>query len=293
MTPDHLAAATPDRMEQAPILVATRFSFLGQSGWKSDASRDPQLLFQEDRLWRRLELFSTIALPSLAAQTHQDFHHLILTSDRLPGWAMEELNDACLLAYGDRTRFTILARPPMLARRPLRLFMQGRYPDPVVVQVVLDDDDGLATDFMADLRAQLASDGNGRADAAGSLPYFISFPEGYGFLLRDGKDEAAEIYLHRYPYINLGLAMIGTPDGKNIFAIDHRAAPRKYGGRLVPGKPMFLRTVHDFNDSRVSPTESWKALPAWRNNAALNRRFPWLFSPEAAWNAPGSDMAAG
>ena len=125
MTPDHLAAATPDCMEQAPILVATRFSFLGQSGWKSDASRSAEMLFEADRLNRRLELFCTITLPSLAAQTDQGFHHFILTSKQLPDWAMEVLRTACMGIYGDESRFTILAGRPGPARRALRVFLES------------------------------------------------------------------------------------------------------------------------------------------------------------------------
>jgi hypothetical protein len=277
-----LAAA----VEHAPILVATRFSFVGQSGWQGEASRDTRILFQPDRLWRRLDLFSTVTLPSLAAQTDPGFHHLILTSDQLPDWAMEELGDACLLAYGEKSRFSILAEPPGTARRPLRLFMQRTFAVPVVVQVVLDDDDGLATDFIAELRRQLAAYAAATPDLAGSLPHFISYPEGYGFVLNEdqGRVVRAEMHRHSYPYVNAGLSLVGTPAGKNIFAVDHLAAPRKYGADLVAGQPMFLRTVHDLNDSQIAPAEDWLAFPGWRQDQSLRERFPWLFAPEASWN---------
>ena len=62
-------AVVQTRLDAAPIVIVTRFSFLGESGWKSDASRSAEMLFEADRLNRRLELFCTITLPSLAAQT--------------------------------------------------------------------------------------------------------------------------------------------------------------------------------------------------------------------------------
>ncbi|MFE3837253.1 glycosyltransferase [Pseudogemmobacter sonorensis] len=286
----------PAALLAAPILFVTRFSFVGLSGWQSDASRDAEKLFARERLLQRLELFSTIALPSLAAQTDRDFHHLILTSDQLPAWAMEELTDSCVMCYGDSRQFTIRAEPPGTTRRALRHYMQRVYRDPVVVQVVLDDDDGLACDYVADLRRQIATlaappqPPEEAARAGVALPYFLSFPEGYGFSITehaaDGLRERQEasLYSHRYPFINCGLAMLGTPDGKNIFAIDHRAAPRKYGARLFPGKAMFLRSIHEFNDSRVAVTEKWQPLESWREAEDIRTRFPWLLAREALWN---------
>ena len=176
--------------------------------------------------------------------------------------------------------------PPGAARRSLRLFLQRRFAGPAVVQVVLDDDDGLATDFIAEMRRQIGLTQTKTPEITKALPFMISFPQGYGLVLRAETEQMAEerVYLHSYPYINLGLTMIGSPGGKDLFAIDHRAAPRKHGGRLVPGKPMFLRTLHGFNDSRVTPTQKWKLLENWREDAGLQARFPWLFAATADWN---------
>jgi hypothetical protein len=278
-----------------PILVATRFSFLGQSGWKSDVSRDAALLFHPDRLRQRLALFAAINLPSLAGQGDAGFHHVILTASDLPDWAMADLAAACLAAYGDPARFTILARPPAPARRPLRQFLTERHAGTPVVQVVLDDDDGLANDFVATLREDLAETGAQRPDLQDNLPFFLSYPVGYGLSLRTASDAPAALYLHRYPYINAGLTLIGTPGGKNIFAIDHLAAPRKYGCRLLRSRAMFLRGLHDFNDSRVAPGERWQQVADWRAEPGLAQRFPCLFAPDAPWTipdpAPTDDMA--
>lgn len=265
-------------LQQAPILVVTRFSFLGSSGWKSDASRDPQLLFTRDRLELRLRLFRAVTLPSLAAQTDPGFHHLVLTSNQLPDWTLSALTEACLLAYGDAARFTVLASRPALARSPLRNFMERRYPGQVVVQVVLDDDDGLAGDYMADLRRQLAELDAERPGLGREAPYFISYPFGYGLVLRGDPSGGAALYLHRYPFINAGLAMIGTPSGKNILGIDHLAAPRRFGAKMVPGKPMFLRSLHDFNDSRVEPGARWSQVADWETEPGLRARFACLFT---------------
>lgn len=259
---------------EAPIIVVTRFSFVGQSGWQGDASRDSDLLFQTDRLTRRLALFSAITLPSLAGQTDRSFRHVILTSENLPDWAMAALQAACDTAYGDADRYVILARPPAPARRPLRTYMQASFSRDPVVQVVVDDDDGLANDFIANLRSDLTRVEVENPDLHGNLPFFISYPVGLGLVV-DGAEGRA-LYRHRYPFINLGLSLIGTRGGKNLFAIDHLAAPRKFGSRVMRRPPMFLRSVHGFNDSRVKPTGRWEPMPDWEQDADLCARFPYL-----------------
>ncbi|WP_177172598.1 glycosyltransferase [Paracoccus alkenifer] len=64
MTDDSMAAAASLSadgeipLRDIPVVIVTRFSFFGKSGWKSDASRDRELLFQPQRLEQRLRLFS-------------------------------------------------------------------------------------------------------------------------------------------------------------------------------------------------------------------------------------------
>ena len=272
------------RLDRAPILIVTRFSYLGKSGWKSDASRDAELLFDPVRLASRFALFHAVTLPSLAGQTDPGFHHLILTSESLPGDMMGMLQDACAAAYGDPSRYTVYARPPGPARRELRRFMAANMPGGPVVQVVVDDDDGLSTDFVAGLRDDLTGL---EADMPGlrqELPYFISYPQGYGLSLRNGED--AEIFAHSFPYINLGLTMIGTPNGKNIFAIAHRSSPQRYGVRLVEGRRAFMRCIHDFNDSRVAAHKNWRRIEDWREDEDLRSRFGYVLDEGAPWAGP-------
>ena len=283
---DPLQDAVP-RFAAAPLVVVTRFSFLGKSGWKSEASRDADLLFSPDRLRLRLNLFRWITLPSLACQTQQDFTHLILTSDRLPDWAMTELRQACLQAYGGEGRFTIVADPPGPAAVSLRRHLTESCHSPLVAQAVLDDDDGLATDFVADLRQHLSDVDAADAGSARRPLAFVSFAAGYGFEITpnaDGRPEA-RVYQHSYPYINCGLTLVGPPgDTKNILGIKHQKEPPAHGAVLVRGKRMFLRSVHGMNDSRVARTDRWILVDPWRKAGNIRARFPWLLDPGAFWN---------
>ena len=280
-------APAPLRLAAVPLVVVTRFSYLGRSGWKSDASRDAALLFEPERLRLRLELFRSITLPSLAAQTDRSFSHVILTSNQMPAWAMNELKEACATAHGPGGRYAILARRPGISSAFLRRHLQTiSAADAHVGQAVLDDDDGLAVDFVAETRRELAAlDAAGRETGPGSLA-FVSFPEGYGFELglSDDGQPTTGVFAHRYPFINCGLTMVGTPAGANILGIKHRKTPLLHQPVLARGKRMFLRSVHGMNDSRVARTARWRPLDPWREDPDIRARFPWLLDPAAFWN---------
>ncbi len=281
-----IPAAAALCLAEAPLVVVTRFAFLGISGWKSETSRDADLLFEPDRLRVRLELFRRVALPSLAAQTDRDFRHLVLTSTQLPAWARSELEAACASAYGSPDRYAIVAGRPGPARKALRLYLEKAYDQPAVAQMILDDDDGLACDFIAAMRRQLILlDAAGRQRAPDE-PAFVSFADGYGFVLdltAEGET-LSRMYRHRYPFINCGLTLIGRRFDKNILGISHQKEPRKVGATSITGKRMFVRTLHGTNDSRVAPTGRWHLVNDWRDSPDIRDRFPWLLDSKAFWN---------
>lgn len=261
---------TTKTSDTVPVVVVTRLSYLGQSGWKIPADDQKKILFDAERLGDRLNLFRSIAVASLAMQRNRSFHHYILTSQSLPDWAKKELEEICLASYGS-DGFTIDYRRPGQARRFLQLFLEERYGTSPVAQVVLDDDDGLACDFMDDMTALV--DSYIKSDS-GSLPHFFSWSLGYG-LVFDGNKRPA-LYQHRYRFINLGLTILARPQEKNILAIDHRNAPRRFGATVEANKPMFVRSLHPHNDSRVAVSEKWMEVLNWPDDAEIGARFPFL-----------------
>ena len=260
----------PDELE---TVVATRFSFFGNSGWKVPPEEQKAALFDPANLRTRLRLFERITLASLRHQTRKDFHHYILTSADLPDWAMTRLSDITRAAY-PAGNVTIDARPYGNARKYFRLFMTQHCQYDPVLQVVLDDDDGLAADFMETMRREVAAlTANGRAP---DDPVFVSFARGVGLVFRDEETATPRAYRHSYPYINLGLTLMGPRSGKNIFAIDHLAAPRRATNALVKGPLMFLRSLHDHNDSRADIGARWSEIENWKEDPDLIGRFPCL-----------------
>lgn len=249
-----------------------RFSYFGQSGWQSDFSKDKEQLFATDRLEKRFFLFENIALASLAAQTNSNFKLFILTSADLPTWAMQRLHDLCQRALG-LDRVAIKAHRPNLARKFLRIYLQSLGVDGPITQINLDDDDGLATDFIDTVSQRLHISSN--ENPVTSQPKFISFPRGYG-LVFDEHGHPKELFLHSYRYINLGLTMTATAGGQNLFSIDHRNAPKRYGCEVVKERTMFVRSVHGLNDSRVTVTQRWQKIENWRSESEILERFPFM-----------------
>lgn len=275
-------ALSADQVDALEIVITMRFAFFGHSGWQSDHSREKTLLFDDRRLAMRLQLLRNVALASLAAQDNQEFHLYILTSAELPEDARAALQSACetMLRPG---QFTIDARPPAPARKHLRIFLQRRYGRSPIMQVVLDDDDGLARDYISRLRHDMRTY-LPEATQTDREPKFISYTHGYGLAIGEDPAAAMDLYAHRYPYINLGLAMLTEPGKKNIFAIDHLKAPRKFGCHMVKRLPMWVRSVHFTNDSRVKVSNRWRQIEDWNNAPDIKARFGYLnrFDPSVA-----------
>lgn len=267
-----METAWKDFVAGQEVLVAMRFSYFGNSGWKSDFSKDKALLFAAERLVTRLGLLQSLPLPSLAAQTDQNFHLMVLCSHAMPQWAQQSLADLCAEVL-PAEKYTITPRRFGFAHAHLARFIAERYQAGPVLQTVLDDDDGFSTDLIAAIRREMA-ELPPLADLADMR--FVSFCRGYGLDLSGKQPETFALYRHRYPYINLGLTMASNVAGKNLFSIRHRKTPQEHPCRVVEGPPMFVRSVHEVNDSRVEVTQKWKPIADWRADAGVAERFPYL-----------------
>jgi Putative rhamnosyl transferase len=255
------------------VLISMRFSFFGVSGWKSDSSRDEALLLAPDRLRLRLALLRRLPLPSLAAQTDRNFHLFILTSASLPDWAEQELVAACEEVLPDQV--TIYLAPPDRAAEFLRQALVERYGKARNLHMVLDDDDALSTDFIAKARGDMGSMGPISTD---DEYRFLSYAKGYGLNLMGDDVTDPTFFVHKYPFINLGLTMSAPNDRRNLFAISHRNGPRRHPHRLLDKQPMFVRSLNGSNDSRVAISKSWKPVVDWQSNPDINARFSYLLA---------------
>lgn len=264
------------------IVFQTRFSFFGQSGWRSEASRDPGQLFDPARLERRLDLFRRITLPGLAAQTDDDFHHIILTSDQLPEDWLGRLTEAVTEVLGARGE--VIARPFGSAGHAFRNRVIERFgKEANLAQVVLDDDDAVSCDFVAVLRYHGLCVLNDpfRRDP-GTL---LSFPRGLSLGLEGGRMRWLE--RRNVPFTNLGLTAVGPARfRKNPYLTSHKRIGERLPHQVIGAdRPFYLRAVHDHNDSRAFAGDAH--LPP----DEIRETFAWFPFLEAEF-APVLDEAA-
>jgi hypothetical protein len=230
------------------------------------------MLFAPERLSLRLALLNELALPSLAAQTDRNFHLMVLCSEDMPNEARQGLDQACA-RHLQPAQFSVLARPYGRAQKYLTQFLRQRYRSGPVIQTVLDDDDAFAIDLLSGIRQELSR--LPQTDGPDAMR-FVSFADGLGLDVTRGDSAGARLFAHRYPYLNLGLTMVAGVDAKNILSIAHQQTPKQHPTRLVKGRPMFVRSLHAANDSRVSVSDRWKELLDWQSAPEILKRFPYL-----------------
>jgi hypothetical protein len=254
------------------IVICSRFAFLAPPG-EGGTEAKAEALDDLDWLAARQMVFEFVALDSLARQSRQDFHHLILTSSGLPEQAFRRLAAACHRAYGAEDRFTVLARPPGPAKRHLAEFLAERYGTAMVAQVLLAEDDGLGVAFVEDLAPRLDRIAGEVRAGARALPYFLSYPSG---CLLDLRGERPEVYRLSRDFIDLGLTMVARPDARNIFGVKAARAPKKFGAEIVEREAMYLRCLHGLRDAGADLPASAAPVAGWRQDAALLEALPSL-----------------
>lgn len=233
------------------VIYETRFSFFGQSGWKSTAAGDPALLFDPARLDERLRYFEAITLPSLMDQTDGDFTHLVLSSTLMPQAYQTRLRELVKDTLGDK-RARIMFRPEGSAGKYLRAAVRQGFGERIVAQVVLDDDDALARDFTAELRRHAPIGLDASNTERQDEHMFLSFPHGFTLGVEGGEPTWLE---RRYvPYTNLGLTLVApATTRRNPFMTSHLKIGLRHPSLMVTrNRPYYLRSVHDHNDSRAN-----------------------------------------
>lgn len=230
------------------LIYMMRYSYFGQSGWRSVASGDPAKLFDTNRLEEREYFLRKVALASLRDQKDQDFELIVLSSSLMPAAYQKRLQDICHDMIGPRAR-VIFEDPGVVARKfhNYRMAHFNRYEN--TAQIVLDDDDALAAEFTGDLRGE-ASAALALRKVDGPEYCFLSFPRGLTAQFEEGRLEL----IHRnVPATNLGLALVGpTQTRRSPFRVAHYKILERRPVRVVyTQEPQYLRSVHGSNDSKA------------------------------------------
>lgn len=213
-----------------------RFSYLGRSDViLARTAENPEerrhLLYAPERMEQRFHFFEKLCAPSLRWQSDQDFRLAIFTSPELPEPCKERLHAITAdipqveIVCDDAPHIT-QAIDPWIARQPA--VHQTR-----TLHFRLDDDDALASDFIATLRANME-----RVPDRG----IISRPA--GLLLADTA-EGPELLAKFEPFIAIGFALVNPPGRiHNPYALRHAIHHRWAPALILPGDFAYIHAAH-------------------------------------------------
>lgn len=219
------------------MLVESDFQTTGPS---LDENR--AILYAPERLRDRLARFRALCLPPLIAQSDPDFTLIVATGEDLPPWALGELRAA--IAPLKQARL-IQAAPGRHA--PICKAMLTGATEPgadLVAQFCMDDDDAVATDFIARSRA-IARANAGLID--GDRPFAINHVRGLALEAHRGHavltEELARLWVPSLVMVFPG----GRP--RSIQNYRHDWLWRNVPVLSFPDPVMWLRSFHDHNDA--------------------------------------------
>jgi hypothetical protein len=204
-------------------------------------------LFAPQRMALRFHLFEKLALPSLMAQSDQDFQVIVLTAESLPephkarlGKALSDLPNIHVRAVGPDKHYQLIKE----AYDALDL---GDATHRVMFR--LDDDDAVDLNYIRRLR-RLATGLLQVQDP--ETPQVITFNRGVYLRLREGENEVFDT-CERAP-LSAGtalLAPVGYP--RNPYRYNHRQLLQHYTTYSDISVPAFIRSIHE--DNKSTPTQ--------------------------------------
>jgi hypothetical protein len=247
------------------IVGLVRFSYPSIGGF-AHASPDPaRFLYDPARLDRRFRLFEALCLPALRAQTDPDFDIVFLVGKDMPSAARKRLD----AALSPLRRAQVVALPALQHYPALRQAYGAVEigSAETLTTFRLDDDDALACDYIARLRA-LSVGLTGLCPP--EAPLTLSFHRGFLLHPDGGLSEVVE----KLPPAS-GSAMI-APSGHrdNIYRRNHRLLPQFFSHFSDAGRPAFLRSIHEDNDSSPHASGLSTPLAPQEAAAALGEAFP-------------------
>ena len=234
--------------EQHQIIGVCRFSYPSVGGFAGPQLAPADLearLFAPKRLERRFEFFETLTLPSLAAQTDQDFRLVVLIGRGLQMRYKNRLRD-----LADAYPFLMISQQdptgPLVSTR--KAFRRALLPETgFVTGFRIDDDDAVAVDYIARTRS-VAETLLREGWVNGEDPAVIAFHRGIYWDL-NAPEQPFFDFKEKMP-LGLACAMLAATDAQvNIFRWNHRHLPAHVRCWTDPKDVMFIRTLHQTNNS--------------------------------------------
>lgn len=243
--------------QKAQIKGLMRFSYLSENGFAKstdDLDQRRAVLYDPARLARRFKLFERLAFHTMALQDDRDFTCAVLIGECFPDTWRARLEDI----IRDFSPMRIVALPPMVHIQAVKAAYHALPDDPDATHVATfrqDDDDGMHRETTARIRAVADAMLPVRPD---DKPFIIAFNR--GLYLEPSAPQPLSEWFERAP-LGIGLAMV-TPKGDHatVFRRNHRNLVEYYDCYTEIAKPMWIRSVHEDNDSSATPQGRQGAL---------------------------------
>lgn len=192
--------------------------------------REGLIRAQEGWLKDRVELFERFCAPSVAAQTCQDFQWLVYFDPDSPAWFMDWLDKGAATRRFTPVFRTSVSREDL--RHDLRQATGGR--GDVLLTTNLDNDDGLAVDFVR--RVQDAVTSTNRTAM---------------YLTRGLIVKGSYTYLRKDPHNAFCSVAESWHQPVTAWADWHNRLGLSMAVVEVPGAPAWLQSIHDRNVSNT------------------------------------------
>lgn len=261
------------------IIGLVRFSYPSLNGFqRTYGSIDAQMdaLFNSDRMSFRFKMLRSMCAHSLRNQTDKDFKIIFLVGEAMPAAYLTTLENEISTIRGAE----IIALPRLhsyaSARKAFAPFIDDDAD--MVTTFRMDDDDAVAIDFIEKLRVWSEVLINAGLVVA---PTAVSYNRGIYWSVGETEGQMREV--REFSPLGLACAMITTRDmPKNIYRHNHRRLGAFGPTYMDPTDWMFIRTVHEGNDSGEKKTIHGRVMEPEQAENVVQRRFrldPDMFYP--------------
>lgn len=227
-------------------------------------------IFDRARLMRRFQLFEEVCLPSLTNQTDPNFNIMLATTQGLPDWALDRLMD---LVRDLPNIYVHAFRPSANIQRVFkRSVFEMLDPDaPIYASFRLDDDDAIAKNYIARLRAYMKPENVGKV---------VTFSRGHQLAL---SEDTLKVMEDTRECGSAGLALIQKG---GVRSIPETTSVHCLGGHRKVGQlalvindislSMYVQTANGVNVSARRGTDDWEAVSVKEMAHRLQPKFPHL-----------------
>lgn len=251
------------------VLGICRFSYPALGGFKRmhDSIEEREAyLYAPERMELRFRHFEALTLPSIAAQNDKRFTFLIVTGEHMPDTYRERLHDICAPVE----QIKIVPFPPMKHRLAMQIAIQNELADceEDSMQFRLDDDDAVGVNFVRSLLRTARLSGRMRSNWENMV---IEYSSGYSVKLGADGIRAQKIETQ---FLACGLGVIFRAGAnKTIMNYGHHKLHLSMPTLIDPVNLMYLRAVHDDNDSNPRAKDSKLLALSDKEKALFEKRF--------------------